>query len=581
MTDSDKTLVVSVSPDTSIDQTVRRMALESRQVEYAGLAIVSDEADGKVLGVVTDGDIRRAYARDIDWHGPVGEIMSSRPIAIGSDIPRDRVLDECRRKVSEADHLTADNVRHILVVDEAGALVDIHDYISLLHDSEYRTGSVAILGMGFVGLTVGAALANLGHRVTGVDTNEAVVSRLRAASPHVYEPGLEEMIRHCLGRKTIEFRSNLDVDGYNTYIIAVGTPLRSDGQPDYGALTAAAASVGRTLRGGEQVHLRSTVPVGATREILVKVLETESGLKAGEQFSVAFAPERTVAGAALTELRSLPQLLGGLTKQCGARAANFWNSLTPSVVRVDSLEAAEMAKLANNSFRDLCFAFSNELVLLCDRFNLDASDVVGAANNGYIRNPIPRPSPGVGGYCLTKDPLLLAQSHVPDEARPRLGREGRSANERAAAYPAGLLAEFAAVNGRNLGSMSVLVVGLAFKGEPETNDLRGSTGLELAETLKDAGCRVLGWDAVIKEAEIVAAGLEAATDLNSAAREVDAIMIMNNHRDNALLEMEALGENPGGRLVFDGWNLLDRLEVESVPGLFYASLGYFSVRSAA
>jgi len=152
--------------------------------------------------------------------------------------------------------------------------------------------------------------------------------------------------------------------------------------------------------------LRSTVPVGTTRKQVIPVLEHYSGLAAGSGFHIAFCPERTVEGQAIQELSSLPQIVGGLTEACTEKAVSFWSTLTDTVVRVDALEAAELVKLINNSYRDLSFAFANEFALLADRYNIDATRLIAAANEGYPRDKIPRPSPGVGGYCLTKDPVV-------------------------------------------------------------------------------------------------------------------------------------------------------------------------------
>ncbi len=320
--------------------------------------------------------------------------------------------------------------------------------------------------------------------------------------------------------------------------------------------------------------LRSTVPTGTTRQIVIPRLEQLSSLSAGEHFNVAFAPERTIEGRAMQELRTLPQVIGGYTPACLRNAAQFWARLTSSVVQVASLEAAELVKLANNTFRDLSFAFANELALMADASNVDAFDLIRAANEGYPRNPIPLPSPGVGGYCLTKDPILFGCSPQGLRPDPTLGRAGRDVNERAALYPLTALKRFTERLGKPLSALSVLIIGVAFKGEPETSDLRGSTSLDVARALSGQVARLQGWDAVVTPEDIEDHGLEPVTGLDDAIRAADAVLILNNHRLN--IDSEAWIQPRGKRLVFDGWNQLDAAEIEKVPGLTYATMGYMT-----
>ena len=274
----------------------------------------------------------------------------------------------------------------------------------------------------------------------------------------------------------------------------------------------------------------------------------------------------------MRELRELPQIVGGLTPACTQRAAAFWGPITNSVVQVDSLEASELVKLANNSFRDLSFAFSNGLAMLADRYNIDAFRLIHSANEGYPRNPIPLPSPGVGGYCLTKDPFLYA-AVAPDSVHAGLARAGREANRAAAQYPIEMLQRYAARNNRTVAGMRVLVLGLAFKGIPETNDLRGSTSIDLARGLQDLGALVQGWDAVVARTELARFGIEAVEPLEAVGN-VDAIIIMNNHPDNIPPGLISKARTP--MFVFDGWSMLDARDVEQHAAMTYATMGYIT-----
>jgi UDP-N-acetyl-D-mannosaminuronic acid dehydrogenase len=357
-------------------------------------------------------------------------------------------------------------------------------------------------------------------------------------------------------------------------IIAVGTPLNEQGVASMVALEQVCQSVGSRLRRGDIVILRSTVPVGTTRTLVIPLLESISGLKAGKGFHVAFCPERTVEGKAIQELSSLPQIVGGATDMCVDKASAFWAAVTDTIVRADSLEASELVKLINNSYRDLSFAFANGLALLADNYNIDTARLIAAANEGYPRNPIPVPSPGVGGYCLTKDPFLYASVNS-ELGHAELSRLGRKVNEEAGRYPVTVLETFAYGMKRKVESLRVLLIGMAFKGNPETNDLRGSVSVSIARELIQRGCNVQCFDAVIGEQELRNHGLNPAR-MNEALSNSDAVLVLNNHEKNIPINfLQSIGSG-GAVLVFDGWSLLERHEAEKYPGVIYANLGYMT-----
>ena len=211
---------------------------------------------------------------------------------------------------------------------------------------------------------------------------------------------------------------------------------------------------------------------------------------------------------------------------------------------------------------------------LADNYNIDAARLIAAANEGYPRNPIPVPSPGVGGYCLTKDPFLYASVN-PDLGHAELSRLGRKVNEEAGRYPVSVLETFAYGTKRKVESLRVLLVGMAFKGNPETNDLRGSISVSIARELMQRGCNVECFDAVIGEQELRNHGLNPAR-MSEALSNSDAVLILNNHEKNIPIKfLQSVGS---GRavLVFDGWSLLERHEAEKYPGVIYANLGYMT-----
>ncbi|MBT5399334.1 nucleotide sugar dehydrogenase, partial [bacterium] len=398
------------------------------------------------------------------------------------------------------------------------------------------------------------------------------VNSLNQGKSHVFEPGLEDMLTANLKRDSINFSTTLEVDTHQVYIVAVGTPLDLDLKPDMSALTDVLKEISKVLHRGNHIMLRSTVPVGVTREIVVPYLEDKTGLKAGKDFYISFAPERTIEGNAMYELKTLPQVVGGYSSQCVKNAIEFWSTLTPTVVRVDTLEAAEMVKLANNTFRDLSFSFANELALLADKYNVNSFDLINAANEGYPRNKIPLPSPGVGGYCLTKDPILFSCTSNGPRSDAVLGISSRKINEKAALYPIEMIKRYSNRMQVPLSNLNILIIGVAFKGIPETADIRGSVAIDVLNKLNGCVNNVFGWDAVIDSKNLKEIGFNILDDLDSIVDCVDVILILNNHPNNACSSIYIPPKN--NRLVFDGWNQIDRSEIEKTVGMTYATMGY-------
>ena len=570
VTGSPAELVVLASPTEHVRDVIGRMAAGTSRL--FGVAVVTDE-DQRVLGIFNNGDLLRMVARGESLDQPISSVMTTDPIVASVDDDEEQILQATRLETWRRTGGAKELVTHVPILDASGRLVDVVDVKRLLVRSPRHGQHVEVHGLGFVGLTLAVALASRGHRVHGIDTNEVLVAQLADGRPHFHEPRLAEMLVHALSAGTLTLSSTPPETARRILIVSVGTPVRDDGTIDDSALRASVAAIGDRIRRGGLVLLRSTVPVGTTRTLVIPLLEERSGLEAGRDFHVAFTPERTAEGVAMQELTSLPQIVGGLTDACADQAGSFWLTLTDSVVHVEGLEAAEIVKLVNNSFRDLSFAFSNGVALLSDRFNLDARRLIGAANEGYPRNPVPRPSPGVGGYCLTKDPWLYG-SVDPTAGHAQLSAQGRAINADAARYPVTIVQRWAARHGRALQGLRVLIVGMAFKGWPETSDVRNSASLIVAEELAATGCTIRVTDAVVEPSALEALGLEP-VDLVDGPVEADVVLIMNDHPDNVTPGLLA-GLTGRPTLVFDGWGQLDRREVEDHDGVEYATLGYLT-----
>jgi len=532
-----------------------------------GIALIVDDA--RVLqGIVTDGDIRRFLIAGGDLESPVAGAMNRKPFTLSSVLSADEMLvallQETKRRSLPGTAFTK-----IVIVNEDGTVHDVVTFFELWRRTDVKTRTVGIVGLGYVGLTLALTFAEMGLRVVGVDVDERVVGELHSGRAHFYERGLQEMLLKHLNKNFTVQRAFAGSES-DVYVVCVGTPVSGDTLVT-APLASSLAAVARVLKRHDLVVLRSTVPAGTTREIGIPALEAGSGLTAGKDFFVAFAPERTVEGKAMEELRTLPQVVGGYDEASRELAGKLFHLIAPVIVPVASLEAAEMVKLLNNTYRDLVFSYANEIAMLCHAYGLSAHEVIRAANHGYVRDPIPLPSPGVGGPCLTKDPYLLhitaAKKRVPME----LSLKSRAIHRNTIDHLCGRVEQFlAGVAGRGE-RPEIFVAGLAFKGEPETSDLRGSSALEIIERLAPQYA-VRVYDPVVKGEEIEIPGAMPVS-FEEGFKGAHVALILNNHRSfraHALKDLACGMARPG--LFFDAWYLYGRDRGTLPEGITYATL---------
>jgi len=561
-----------VTKDTTIRETMKIIDEAPHKGAPAGIALIIDKTN-KLLGIVTDGDIRRATLRDVNLDSPVRDIMVKDPVTVTKGLSSGEMLDAVLKKVRESPRLRDFKVDKVIVVDEKGRVDDIVSFFEIRRKSEIKTREVCIVGLGYVGLTLAASLSDVGFRIIGVDHNKEVVEKLQQGKSHVHEVGLEPLLEYHLN-KTFFVKPDLERSESDVYIICVETPVDENNNPVMGPLERATTSVGGVLKKDDLVVVRSTVPVGACRNSVLQILERESGLVRGKDFFLAFAPERTIEGKAIEELKKLPQIIGGLDKISIELASKLFRELAPVIVNVDSLESAEMIKLINNTYRDLTFAYANELALICDRLGLDTVKIIEAANDGYLRGGIPLPSPGVGGTCLKKDPHIFMDSIKKAGYEPLLVKHARKINELMPSFVAEKVVRFCKSVKKDPSKIKAFIIGFAFKGRPETSDIRGSSTIDLLECLRKFKLtNVYGYDPVVPKEEIEKLGIDAC-DLVQGFEKADCVLIMNNHESYSKMDIYPLlskMNRPG--LFFDGWHIFSKEIVARVDGITCDGLG--------
>jgi UDP-N-acetyl-D-mannosaminuronic acid dehydrogenase len=285
---------------------------------------------------------------------------------------------------------------------------------------------------------------------------------------------------------------------------------------------------------------------------------------------VAYCPERTIQGQALAELRTLPQVVGGDAEARG-RAGQVFSRLTPHVVEVSSLEAAELVKLVNNAHTDLIYGFGNEVALIAGAIGVDADEVICAANVDYPRPDVS--SPGyVGGSCLEKDPHMLIASARVHGYEPRMVRAARDLNEEVPVHIAERVLAELEQRAVDPACATVIVSGIAYKGKPETDDVRGSAAPVVADVLRPRVRRLLGHDFVVADETISGFGLEP-YELLSGCVEANALIVLNNHTgyaDLTLPRLMSLLSAP--RVLYDLWGVLKAAHTAASHGGVYLRL---------
>lgn len=540
-----------------------------------GIALVVNE-NNQLIGTVTDGDIRRCIGRYGTYKIKIGDCMQNDPIYFNDGTSLSEIINRIPVALSQRKRKSQQFLNKIVLVDKNRVPTRVLEYHQLWEQKFANHRHLVVVGLGYVGLTMALVMADAGYRVTGVEQDISKVQLLLEEKSYIHELGLESLLRTQLLKRFFPVTEMPD-DG-DVFIISVGTPVidASNGRklPTLEFLEDACKKIGTKLKTGNLIVLRSTVPIGTCRNFVSKKLEEASGLTCGIDFHLAFAPERTAEGKALKELRSLPQIIGGYNTDSLEATVAIFKEVTPTIVRVESMEAAEMAKLMNNTYRDYIFAYANNMARIASDFNINIHEVISAANRGYPRDPIPLPSPGVGGPCLTKDAHIFASNTDAASLDPAFIIQSRKANELMHSHVAARVIEALKNAGKNISECRILLCGIAFKGNPETGDIRNSSALEIYNILKNTNCQIFGFDPVASYSDIEKEGI---TPLNieNAFINADAVLFLNNHKQFEKLDLTQLvGQMAEKPVIFDGWNLFRKDEILAIRPCAYVGLSY-------
>jgi UDP-N-acetyl-D-glucosamine dehydrogenase len=380
---------------------------------------------------------------------------------------------------------------------------------------------IGIVGLGYVGLPLAVAFAHAGEEVIGLDADSRKVESLRAGRSYIGDISDEELTG---GEPITATTSYEDLADCDAVIICVPTPLTSSREPDLTYLIDSASSLARVLRRGQLVALESTTYPGTTREQLAPILEEGSGLRCGEDFHLAFSPERIDPGRTDYTVATTPKLVGGLTEESTERARDLYARVCEQVVVLSTPETAELAKLLENIFRSVNIAFVNELAQLCDRLGIDVWEVIDAASTkpfGFMRFD---PGPGMGGHCLPIDPFYLAFKARQHDFYPEFIELAGKINQSQPVYCVDRIERALNEVEKPVKGSKILIIGASYKAG--VGDIRESPSLRIIELLRHRGGEVSYHDPYVPE--LTGLGLRS-VELDQGVADADIVAVITAH----------------------------------------------------
>jgi UDP-N-acetyl-D-glucosamine dehydrogenase len=347
--------------------------------------------------------------------------------------------------------------------------------------------TVGTLGLGYVGLPLSVEFASAGLRVTGFDLSKEKVAAVNRGESYIKDVPADR-VKALVSEKRLQASSDFaGLADCDAIIICVPTPLSKTKDPDLTMVVEAAKAIAERLRPGQLVVLESTTYPGTTEELILPLL-AERGLKVGESFFLAFSPERVDPGNAKFHTKNTPKIIGGLTPTCTKVARALYSRAIDTVIPVSSTQTAEMVKLLENTFRSVNIGLVNELVLMCDRLDVDVWEVIDAAATKPFGFMPFYPGPGLGGHCIPIDPLYLSWKLKTLNYRARFIELAGEVNSQMPEYVCKQVADALNDRERSVKGSKILVLGVAYKKDIE--DVRESPALDVIRILQARGADV-------------------------------------------------------------------------------------------
>lgn len=391
---------------------------------------------------------------------------------------------------------------------------------------------ISVIGLGYIGLPTAAVIASRGIEVIGVDVSENAVKTINEGKVHIVEPDLDMVVQAAVN--VGKLRATLIPEAADAFMIAVPTPFMDDHKPDLSYIKSASEAIAPALEKGNIVILESTSPVGATEQMSKWLAAARPDLSfpqdAGDaaDIKIAHCPERVLPGKVLEELVSNDRIIGGMTDACSVRAIELYKTFVRGDCITTNSRTAEMAKLTENSFRDVNIAFANELSIICDKLNISVWELIRLANR-HPRVNILSPGPGVGGHCIAVDPWFIVDS-AKEEAR--IIRTAREINDNKPMYVIEQIKDAA----DQFKKPVIACLGLSFKAD--IDDLRESPAMAITEQLSsEKFAEILAVEPNISElSDSLASQGVSLVDIDTALQKANVLVILVDHSQFKVLK---------------------------------------------
>lgn len=432
----------------------------------------------------------------------------------------------------------------------------------LIKKIEEKKAVICIVGLGQVGLPTALSFLRLGYRVIGYDIDKRLISNLRHGITSIPEKDFSDIITRFLQSKSFGLSASADVlPSADVIIICVATPLnKSSSGADMKFLKSAIEEIAEHLTALKLIVVESTLPPKTMKEYIIPELERLSTKKAGSDFLISFCPERISPGNALREFMDNDRIIGANDELSYRTSLSLFKNLTNGNIHRSDTTAAEIAKLAENSYRDINIAFANELAMICEQANTDVQDVIRLANS-HPRVNIHNPGPGVGGPCLPKDPYLLIMGNNWDRSIVKIAR---SINDSMPFYVVDILMRTIRSQKKGKEKLNVVVLGVSYKSD--VNDARYSPTQSIVLALRKEGFEDITLHDPYSDESF---GVNFSFDLNSTLRNADCVIIATAHSIYSSLKANDFKE---GCIIIDAVRLLSK-ELFLNSSSIYIALG--------
>lgn len=418
---------------------------------------------------------------------------------------------------------------------------------------------VAIIGLGYVGLPTMVAINKCGkYKVVGFDIDKNKIGKIKKGK----DPISDEFVSTYLKDKKLEVSTNEKIlKNSDIFIICVPTPVFDDYTPNYGPVKSATKLVGKYLNKNSQVVLESTVNPGTCEEILLPILEKESGLKANKDFNIAHCPERINPGDKKWNIYNIPRNIGSISKKWNKKIADFYrNFINAQINEVSNLKIAEATKIIENTFRDINIAYVNELAQSFDAIGIDLVETLESASNKPFAFMPHWPGCGVGGHCIAVDPYYLIRRAGQNGFNHRFLKAAREVNNSMPEYTVNKLIMGLNQVGKSVKGTKIVLLGLSYKAN--VADTRESPALKIKDKLIKLGADLTIYDPYINGK---------IKNLEEALRDQVAIVLATSHRE-FIEKIPELLKKTKVKVIIDGKNCLDKKIIKRL-GIIYGGIG--------